>query len=119
MKRFWKFGEGGELESRLARRREPARPEFVNELARELRPTGSRRFVSSRLLLAACLTLLMLLAVASVGGVAASAGVRAQLVAVVKQVNKQVTSPRGSTAVRSESGSVGVGFLSIPRPDRP
>jgi hypothetical protein len=97
MRRFWRFGEGGELRSRLEGRRQPARPEFVNQLARELRSTGRRRFVPSRLLLAAALTLLMLVAVASVGGVAAGAGIRDQLVAAAKSVNNQVTSQRGSS----------------------
>jgi hypothetical protein len=97
VRRFWKFGEGGELRSRLEGRRQSARPEFVNQLARELRSTGRRRFVPSRLLLAAALSLMMLVAVASVGGVAAGAGIRDQLVAAAKSVNKQVTAKRGSS----------------------
>jgi hypothetical protein len=104
---FWKREGEAELAARLKRRRERARPEFVNELAREVRSTGSRRFVPSRLLLAAALTLIMLVALASVGGTA-GAGVRAQLVSVVKSVHKQVnTEP--VTAPRSNDDDDGGG----------
>jgi uncharacterized membrane protein YgcG len=92
---FWKRGGEAELAVRLEERRERARPEFVNELARDVRSAGRRRFVPSRLLLAAALTFVMLVAVASVGG-SAGAGVRAQLVSVVQSVNKQVTAERGA-----------------------
>jgi hypothetical protein len=92
---FWKREGEAELAARLKRRRERARPEFVIELAREVRSTGGRRFVPSRLLLAAALTLIMLVALASVGG-SAGAGVRAQFVSVVKSVNTQITAERGT-----------------------
>ena len=65
---FWKRGGEAELAARLKRRRQRARSEFVNELAREVRSTGGRRFVPSRVLLAAALTFVMLVALASVGG---------------------------------------------------
>jgi hypothetical protein len=96
VRRFWRR-RGEDLESRLERRREPARPEYVNQLARELRSTGRRRFAPVRLLLAAALTLLMLVAVASVGGVASGALVRDHVVGAVKSVNKKVTAKRGSS----------------------
>jgi hypothetical protein len=96
VRRFWRRG-GEDLESRLERRREPARPEYVNQLARELRSTGRRRLAPVRLLLAAALTLMMLVAVASVGGVASGALVRDHVVAVAKSVNKKVTAKRGSS----------------------
>lgn len=96
---FWKRGGEAELAGRLKKRRERARPEFVNELAHEVRSTGGRRFVPSRLLLAAALTFVMLVALASVGG-SAGAGIRAQLVSVVQSVNKKVTAER-AVAVRS------------------
>jgi hypothetical protein len=96
MRRFWRR-RGSELESRLERRREPAKPEFVNQLAREVRSTGRRRLAPVRLLLAAALTLGLLVAVASVGGVASGALVRDQEVDAVKSVNKKVTAKRGSS----------------------
>jgi hypothetical protein len=64
---LWRRGGEAELAARLERRRERARPEFVNELAGEVRSAG-RRFVPSRVLLAAALTFVMLVALASVGG---------------------------------------------------
>jgi hypothetical protein len=97
VKRFWRRRGGAELESRLERRREPARPEFVNQLAGELRSTGRRRLAPVRLLLAAALTLGLLVAVASVGGVASGGVVRDQVVSAVKSVNKKVTAKRGSS----------------------
>jgi hypothetical protein len=92
---FWRRGGEAELAARLKRRRQRARPEFVNELAREVRSAGGRRFVPSRVLLAAALTFVMLVALASVGG-SAGAGIRAQLVSVVYSVNKKVTSERAT-----------------------
>jgi hypothetical protein len=96
---FWKRGGEAGLAVRLKRRRERARPEFVNELAREVRSAGGRRFLPSRVVLAAALTLGMLVALASVGG-SAGAGVRGQFVSVVESVNNQVTAERG-VALRS------------------
>ena len=97
MRRFWRRRGGAELESRLERRRESAKPDFVNQLAREVRSTGRRRLAPVRLLLAAALTLGLLVAVASVGGVASGALVRDQVVSAVKSVNKKVTAKRGSS----------------------
>jgi hypothetical protein len=104
---FWRRGGEAELAARLKRRRQRARPEFVNELAREVRSTGGRRFIPSRVLLAAALTFAMLVALASVGG-SAGAGIRAQLVSVFQSVNTKVTSQPG-TVQRSNDDDDGGG----------
>jgi hypothetical protein len=104
---FWRRGGESELAARLKRRRKRARPEFVNELAREVRSTGGRRFIPSRVLLAAALTFAMLVALASVGG-SAGAGIRAQLVSVFQSVNTKVTSQPG-TVQRSNDDDDGGG----------
>jgi hypothetical protein len=90
---FWRRGGESELAARLKRRRKRARPEFVNELAREVRSTGGRRFIPSRVLVAAALTFAMLVALASVGG-SAGAGIRGQFVSVIHSMNKKVSSER-------------------------
>jgi hypothetical protein len=100
VRHFWRRREEAELASRLERRRQRANPDFVNELAREIRSTGRRRLVPSRLLLAAVLTVMMLVAAASVGGVSASAGVHHQIAGVFKTV-KQIAGQQGSASLRS------------------
>lgn len=93
MRGLWKRRGEGQLASRLERRRQSARPDFVIQLAREIRSTGRRRLVPARLLLAAALTLLMLVAVASVGGVStAAAGLRYGMLGVVQSAVQSVKS---------------------------
>jgi hypothetical protein len=97
---FWVRGGEAELAARLKRRRVRARSEFVNELAREVRSTGGRRFVPSRLLLAAALTFVVLVALASVGG-SAGGGIRSHLGSIMPSLNNKLTS-QGATVQRSD-----------------
>jgi hypothetical protein len=99
VRRFWISRSKARLVSRLEARRRKARPEFVQTLADEVRPSARRRFPLSRALLAATLTLIMLVAVASVGG--AGASVRNQLSAVVHSVNSTITA--GDSSARSSN----------------
>jgi hypothetical protein len=101
VRRFWISRSKARLVSRLEARRRKARPEFVQALAAEVRPASRRRFPLSRALLAATLTLIMLVAVASVGG--AGASVRKQLSAVVHSVNSTITaSDRSARSSRND-----------------
>lgn len=102
MRRFWRPRDDSMLEARLERRRRKAKNDFVNRLAAEIRSSGRRRLFPSRVLLAALLTLLMLAAVAAVGGVDAGAGVRDQLFAVAKSVNKKVSGDRTAARLASD-----------------
>jgi hypothetical protein len=111
VRRFWNSRSEAQLVSRLEGRRRKARPEFVQALAEEVRPPARRRFPLSRALLASTLTLIMLVAVASVGG--AGASVRKQVSAVVHSVNSTITasdrSGRSSNDDDDDGGGGGSG----------
>ena len=74
MARFWKRDRGPlDLEAELRASRPEPRPEFVQMLGTRVRESG-RRAGSLRIAFAGGLTALMLVAVASVGGVSYAAG---------------------------------------------
>jgi len=101
VRRFWRRRGEAELASRLTKRRQAARPDFVAQLAREVRSTGRGRLAPSRLLLAGVLTVMLLIAAASVGGVSAAAVFPQQVAAVFQSVHKQVA-VHGSVSLRSD-----------------
>lgn len=70
---FWNRSDGSELEDRLRSERPAPRPEFLRAVANRVEARRPRTSLGLRLAFASALTLTMLVAVASVGGVSYAA----------------------------------------------
>jgi len=81
--RFWNRSDGSELEDRLRSERPAPRPEFLRAVASRIEARRPRISLGLRLAFASALTLTMLVAVASVGGVSyAASGAKKAVVSV-------------------------------------